>query len=604
MARRSSGRVRPWGSTTSARRSLISRLSLAALAISATLLAATVMFIAPYAWAQAEADVAPTVFVSADRKVILALRNSQELLAEKRYSEAVRLLGSVLESSEDFFVSPERKAAAEKEEPKTPNPAQAIRQRFPGQMMQQLTSQMVNRSLKSEAQRLIGELPAEGREAYELQFGADAQRLLDAAARSGSISGLAEVSRRFFHTKAGLEATELLGTCLLERGQPQAAAFCFQRLTASSARKEFEPGLSLKLAVAQARSGGRDRALETLQSISAIAGVTSVSLGGKDVPLTDRGELVAWLEQHGGQNAVAEARRDDPWLMYRGNAARNAESSGSTPLLNRRWAVPTLYDPEPLKLDLERLVEQRRIVEADQGTALLPGVFPLAVNDHIVIRTTLGVMAVNFKTGKRIWFQEDPEVRQQLDRFAQETNANQPVTIPPWLDSRLWKDSIYGTMASDGQFVFCVEDLPLELANPFQRNVFLANGRQQDTPQEPSNRLAVYSFARQGAIECDSSDIAELKGAFFLGPPLPLEGRLYSIVELKGEIRLVALKVSAGPTSTNSRTGQVKQHYKLELDWSQQLAGPERRVFEDPFRRQAGATPSFAAGMLICPTTA
>ncbi len=605
MAKRTSGRVRRHGQPTPNRRTLAHRLSSAALWLAtATGLVVTTVVI-QRAWAQADADTAPTVFVAADRKITQALRNSQELLTEKRFSEAVRLLGSVLEAPEDYFVTPERKAAGPEKAQADPNQPRQAPPNFRSRgMATPLSSQYVARSLKSEAQRLIGEMPVEGREAYELQFGAEAQRLLDAAARTGQVNGLAEVSRRFFHTKAGHDATELLGTCLLERGQPQAAAFCFQRLIASPLRAQFEPGLSLKLAVAQARSSQRDKALATVQALSAQVNVKTIELSGKEVSLADRGAVVAWLDQQGGQNAVAEARRDDPWLMYRGNAARNAASSGSTPLLNRRWAVPTLYDPEPRKLDLERLIETRRQVEADQGEALIPGAVPLAVNDHIVVRTTLGVMAVNFRTGKRIWFQEDPQVRSQLDRFAQETNANQPVSMPPWLEMRLWNDAIYGTMSSDGQFVFCVEDLPLEQANPFQRNVFLANGGQRDTTQRAGNRLAVYGFARQGAIECDSTDIKELAGAFFLGPPLPLDGRLYAVVEVKGEIRLVSLKVSANKSTTNARTGKIKLLYQLEQEWSQQLAGPERTVMEDTHRRQAGASPSFADGLLICPTTA
>ncbi len=84
-------------------------------------------------------------------------------------------------------------------------------------------------------------------------------------------------------------------------------------------------------------------------------------------------------------------------------------------------------------------------------------------------------------------------------------------------------------------------------------------------------------------------DEPKLAGAFFLGPPLPLAGHLYALAEMKGqEIRLVAL---------SSKTGA--------LEWSQQLAVVEQPgVLGDPFRRNAGASPSFADGVLVCPTSA
>ena len=66
----------------------------------------------------------------------------------RRFDEAVRNLGSLLDTSEDYFF---------KAEP----------------------TDSVYRSLKGEAGNLIAGLPAEGRESYELQFGAKARRFAD-----------------------------------------------------------------------------------------------------------------------------------------------------------------------------------------------------------------------------------------------------------------------------------------------------------------------------------------------------------------------------------------------------------------------------------------
>ncbi len=79
-----------------------------------------------------------------------------------------------------------------------------------------------------------------------------------------------------------------------------------------------------------------------------------------------------------------------------------------------------------------------------------------------------------------------------------------------------------------------------------------------------------------------------MAGAFFLGPPLPLEGKLYAVAEFNGEIRLVVL---------DAKTGR--------LQWQQQLAHVDNRtIIVDAGRRLTGATPSYDGGVLVCPTSA
>ena len=139
------------------------------------------------------------VFLPPDRTAKRRLELAQQMLDERRYGEGVRLLGALLESSEDFFFKP--------------NPEQPV-----------------FRSLKAEAGRLVAGLPAEGQESYELQFGARARQMLKQATSAGSLADVAEVSRRFFYTEAGQEATFLLARNHLDQNRPLAAALCLERL--------------------------------------------------------------------------------------------------------------------------------------------------------------------------------------------------------------------------------------------------------------------------------------------------------------------------------------------------------------------------------------
>ena len=79
----------------------------------------------------------------------------------------------------------------------------------------------------------------------------------------------------------------------------------------------------------------------------------------------------------------------------------------------------------------------------------------------------------------------------------------------------------------------------------------------------------------------------EHAGTFFLGSGLPLESALYCLGEQDGEISLFKLEPATGKTI-----------------WSQRLVTPLGRLPHFPLRRLAGDNPSYASGILICPTSA
>ena len=58
---------------------------------------------------------------------------------------------------------------------------------------------------------------------------------------------------------------------------------------------------------------------------------------------------------------------------------------------------------------------------------------------------------------------------------------------------------------------------------------------------------------------------------FFLGPPLPLMGRLYVLAEAKSEIHLLALNPATG-----------------DLVWSQTVAAPQLSIVKDPLLSLGG----------------
>jgi outer membrane protein assembly factor BamB len=498
-----------------------------------------------------------TVFLPADRSILQRLSKAQQLIAEERFGEGVRYLGAILESPEDYFYQPDR-------------------------------SEPIHRSLKSQAHRLIGQMPREGLELYELQYGARAQAMLEEAAGSADPEGLAEVSRRFFHTQAGYEATLLLGMHHLDHGRPLAGALALQRLAEVGRRTEhLEPALSLTLAACWLRSDMPDRGAETIRRLSERYQQGRIEVGqGRAIELPGTSaDAAAWLAELVGDKPSEQGRTPKQWTMTRGNPQRNAAVSGGAPLLSVRWRVPNAEHPllEDSVSYLSRIDQQREV-------PALPVVHPLAVDNVVLMRSARTLLAIDFNTGKRLWEipTDDPMDRLVL---SDKDMSREYMQMEAGLRQRIWEDATYAKLSSDGELVFSIEDLGLSVGTPNVRHVII-NGRRVQNPRwpRPYNRLAAHDI-RSGKLiwhvggDQDDYDLP-LAGAFFLGPPLPLMQQVYALAEIKGEIRLLALAADTG-----------------ELLWSQQLAVVEQNILQDPLRRLSGVSPSYADGVLVCPTS-
>ena len=146
-------------------------------------------------------------------------------MKEHRYGEALEGLSQILRSNEDYFFQPDRKVP-------------------------------IYKSLKAEAQQLLGQMPREGRDLYEVRSGAEARDKLNRAVAAGDAAGLSEISAQLFHTQAGYEATYLLALYHMDHGAPLAGALTLKRLRdAGAAAEAFEPGLSLTQAACYYQAG-------------------------------------------------------------------------------------------------------------------------------------------------------------------------------------------------------------------------------------------------------------------------------------------------------------------------------------------------------------
>ncbi len=454
----------------------------------------------------------------------------------------------------------------------------------------------VQQSLRGRIQQILAELPSEGRQAYELQFGAQARAALDQALSEGDMDRLADVIRRFFHTQAGYEASILAGRYELGRGRPMAAALHLDRVAKMpGAAVRFEPELSFLLAACWLYAGVPEKARQTLVTMRDRSPDNTIVVGDQQVTMfRDDSEALDWFEDLVGQQPSLLAPEPAEWVVHRGNAARNARTQGSLPLLSYRWRVPTCIDRADEML-IEKLERQFR----DEARAAIPALQPLAVGETILMRTPHKLLGVDFASGKRIWVWP-PWEGDSIDPWSSSVERQQVLAAQreQEVQQRIWDDAAYGQISSDGRSVFLIHELGYAPGGTLMHNqpLFMLRGGRGlglSGDSRTTNQLVSLSLARQGAAEWivggeSGEDEPGLAGAFFLGPPLPLEGNLYVMIELHGEIRLVVLDAASG-----------------RLVWQQQLAHVESRTIEvDGARRLVGAAPSYEGGVLICPTSA
>lgn len=254
-------------------------------------------------------------------------------------------------------------------------------------------------SVKREASRLLGQMPQEGKATYESLYGAQADKLVKSARTNNDAVLMAQVVALYFHTEAGLEAANWLGTYLLDRGDFMGSARLFQLLLERNGIRSVSLQTLIKAAYVFHSSG------DTLARDAAFA---ELERRGEELPL------------RGGNKTVAEVRDSitaisrvllttgaDDVPLFGGRPARSSLQIGGVPFLEASWRHPTWTNEETRR----RIQEGERLLNEtpNQSKPVLPGAFPLAVAAQkgeqrvpmVITRTADGIYARYLKeTGK------------------------------------------------------------------------------------------------------------------------------------------------------------------------------------------------------------
>lgn len=493
-----------------------------------------------------------------DRTLSRGIRKAEQRIREGEFTQAIRFLDEVLQpQQEDYFVDSGKSGE--------------------------------HSGLKETARRMIRELPADGRELYEATYGPVASRELEQARSTGDMDSVRSIAFRYFHTDAGYEAALLLAQDQSDLGRHLSAALIFRELLSSkTARTRLEPQLSLLAASAWRAAGEPDEAASILRDLAQTS-FRSVRVGGREVPVREMASNpLGWLEQRLGPPSESVLRPRSEWLTSRGNARRNAEVRGGLPHMRERWAVRLLDHPA-----LEEHHESILVDKTRQKKPLAVAASPLAVGDYVITRSAHNLVAVDYRTGKRVW-RSQPQRVEAFQNLSAEQDALTEVTAESplqKLNERVWKDHLYNSFSSDGDRIYVIRDLTIN--RDFEMDVFggmpIATVDSRISPAG-SNRLCAYELASEGKLvwEIDGASArSDLPGAFFLGAPLWVGQSLYGLVEIKSAVYLVAIDRRSG-----------------KLQWKQQLVGLEANILLDQKRRLFAAVPSYDSGILVCTTGA
>lgn len=431
-------------------------------------------------------------------------------------------------------------------------------------------------SLRRQAEGILDEISPQGRDTYRNVYEPQARAMLDKARQATDPQLLAEIVRRYRYTPSGETALTLLAGYHLDRGQAHPAAHRYGELL-RLIPADRQPVGTLVRAVAAFRAVGNTPAADRAwQALTARAGSGKVKLGTRDFTLA---ELDKGLGKISAPVARADAR------LFRGDEQRNGSYAAKPPLLEPFVQVDAWGE----KLGRDLLQRARKA-----SPKALPGRHMIATGNKVLFRGAQGIVALDGVTGQQQWtaplelgldgLLRDPARKQQFLRWTGYYKDT--------LQGLLYENTLTGTLSTDGQRVYAIDDTALPVP-PFM--LFeMENGRKHlfSTlgPWLVCNRLRAFDLAtgkpawQLGGPKLQAT-VPEFADALFLGPPLPLDGLLWVLVEKQQKMTLYALDPATGAKR-----------------WSQTLGLSSDRIQKNLLRRCSAVQLAAADGLLIVPT--
>jgi outer membrane protein assembly factor BamB len=564
-----------------------------------------------------------SVKISEDSKFRQVINVGRDCIKDQEWSQAVQALQAILNEKKDSFVQ--------------------VREPDPFDAKKEITRWT---SVKFEANNLIGSMPKEGLQTYEQTYGADAKTMLDEAKNNSDHQLLADIAQRFCHTKAGIEANELMATLSLARGQVFTASLRFEKLLAMNPEWSKLNDLTLfKAALAFRRAGDTKNYDDVWKRLEGLPGV---KVGDDMMPLAKLQEVLK-------ETAVVDIDNRYDWPSRGGNDRNSAQAMGSPPLLDALlWKRPLFNDQiEGLDPDDDQNFMPRvlKAVEAANAAnvAVLPGFFPIASQGVLVFKNYRQVCAIalkdlalkdevtgnveKYKPGDILW--KTIPMNLSLAELQRENRVKSDIwlsayeNVVPGFNSFLYDNTLLGSLMTDHRYVYAINDFGVPphpgafgSVNQFGVNPSQANFQLGELKSKVmNNQLQAYNL-QTGKLEWelnpngkDSPEDPDFHYSHFLSLPIAIAGKLYVLNEKlinptqnagfnpwgqpsnpiggDSELRLVCIDPSK-PREKNRP--EIAEIHVLGT------VGQSNRFVQDLSRRVNAVYLAYGEGVLVCPT--
>ncbi len=513
-------------------------------------------------------------------QVLADLNDARELLTAGDHEAAIDVLQSLIEHGEDFF---------------------------------ELEMEKPSGSTLGRVESLLRGMPSEAIETYRRRYEPLAAQRLAAARKRGDLTELLEIVRIYPLTLAAMEAAQAAGDIAFDQGETALAARVWERLLRDQSPGAERTALLIEISRAWTLAGQPESAAVFVKELSTLTQTSPIEYDGKLLAPPVNGDAT-WLNKVFGPVAPLVPQRANAWHMGGGHPRRWGHGPLVSPLQRDSWVYPLIdqYDVFTRKRGDEaeerhakfetmlRNLETKYLRNAALKTTPLLVGSPLVDGETVLVQGLGSVKALDARTGLLKW---SGVVKDDIFLYFAERNyddSNERL-VDFFLAQRTWLNQTGASLASDGHQVYSITGTGM--VGVQRPNMFMQN-RGQPTRSEltpPSdNRLLAYDIqtgrlkweAGGPSVAVQAEENAQLvgeskrlAGAFFMGAPLPVDGQLFVLAEHRGQIRLFSLAPETGETA-----------------WSLPLLNPDSPIAFDETRRMYGLSPSFAGGLLICPT--
>ncbi|HQZ65205.1 MAG TPA: PQQ-binding-like beta-propeller repeat protein [Planctomycetaceae bacterium] len=549
------------------------------------------------------------------------IADTEEFLTNQQWQQAVEQFDAAWE------------LACQREDPLLAASGTTVKQLAPGK-----TERLAGG--RASLEELFMTAPEEFQSGFRSQFEGVAEARISEAIGAADFRGLRQLTLRYAFCPAAQKGIRILARQSMDRGDDLEAALLLDRLmriSGKSLSSKETTEILLQISVCNWRAGLNSDAVETISKLQNSSSATQ-SIPRLAIPISGTAaDIQDWFTSVTGVPPTTALEWTQPGGSYRRFAIQGRGPARLTPAWDSDLlrVNDVLYEEQlnpvlqalrgPLMLDEEQQEQQNSVV--------VPAAVPLRVGELVIVRTPCGVRAVQSDDGSLVWevTRPDAHVRDLLEMIENQARESRQVADAEPADSaestedpeitaagrrgaeiRVMINRLAATLRHQWVRTNTAAQLSAthstlfvcdECSGATSNNAYAFMFPNERRPLPASNFIRAYDLKTGlfkwevgGQTQTNTQPKGQgnlLSGFYFLGAPLVLGNRIYVLAESGEGIFLLQI---AEPVASDTMPANPR------VVRSQLLTLPQFNSSEHPVRRHAGLVPSYAHGLLICPT--